>query len=633
VPVLLALFGPKRGVRLDVETQAILGRSSEADLQLVDGKVSRQHCRFELSDGVLRVEDLGSQNGTYVNGERVPASGPRRLKAGDEIAVGDSLFVVDGDGDVATARFGDETLVVAGGAPPADGAAAVAASGDGPVDAVAALGAALRRCPDLETAARATLAAIERALSPKRAFVLLWDPVQGLARPLVGKSDGAAVSVSRTVLELCARRRRAVALQDAVEDRDLGRAKSVLRHALRAVVVAPILAPGAGGEEQVAGFLHADRPAPAFGAADAAVLECFASMLSLHGAFAPRPATAARPRAANGAGPDARRLEAAEGGAPVAESPSLRAALRTAEAVASTLSTVLITGESGTGKEEIARYIHRRGPRASGPFVAVNCGAIPEGIAESELFGHERGAFTGATTARPGEIEAADGGTLFLDEVGELPAAIQVKLLRVLQERAFCRVGSTVLRRVDVRVVAATHRDLDAAVKERRFREDLYYRLAVLRIHVDPLRDRPEDLPPLVQALLGRLSARLGRRPTEIDPRALTLLARWPWPGNVRELGNVLERALVLRAPDATSPLGPEEIAMALGDMPEPALPAGASLADKLSAVERVEIEGALRRARGVKSRAAQALGLSRPTLDKKIAELGIDLWREPARH
>jgi len=191
-------------------------------------------------------------------------------------------------------------------------------------------------------------------------------------------------------------------------------------------------------------------------------------------------------------------------------------------------------------------------------------------------------------------------------------------------------VGSTVLRRVDVRVVAATHRDLEAAVRERRFREDLYYRLAVLRLHLPPLRERPEDLPPLARVLATRIAAHLGRRPVEIDAAAMGVLERWPWPGNVRELANVLERALVLRPLDENSPLGADEIAAALGEPPRAALPAGATLADKVAALERVEIESALRRARGVKSRAAQALGLSRPTLDKKIADLGIDLWREP---
>jgi transcriptional regulator with PAS, ATPase and Fis domain len=265
--------------------------------------------------------------------------------------------------------------------------------------------------------------------------------------------------------------------------------------------------------------------------------------------------------------------------------------------------------------------------------VAVNCGAIPEGVAESELFGHERGAFTGATGARVGHIEAADGGTLFLDEVGELSMAMQARLLRVLHERVFCRVGSTVFRRVDLRIVTATHRDLQAAVRQGRFREDLYYRLAVVSIPLAPLRERAEDLEPLAAALLARVAARLGRRAPAVDAAGLALLARWPWPGNVRELGNVLERALVLRSPGTDQPLRAEELHVALGE-PPPAPPGatGGTLANKVAALERVEVEAALRRARGVKSRAAQLLGLSRPTLDKKISDLDIDLWRQADR-
>ena len=202
-----------------------------------------------------------------------------------------------------------------------------------------------------------------------------------------------------------------------------------------------------------------------------------------------------------------------------------RAALHVADASAAATSTVLITGESGTGKEEIASYLHRRSTRAGGPFVAVNCGAIAETLAESELFGHEKGAFTGSTASRTGSIEAADGGTLFLDEVGELPAAIQVKLLRVLQERVFCRVGSTVPRRVDVRFVAATHRDLEADVRGGRFREDLFYRLAVIRIKAPPLRERPEDVEPLARVLLARTAAALGRRDPGIADGALDALS------------------------------------------------------------------------------------------------------------
>jgi len=617
VAVLLALFGPKRGVRLEIDKQAILGRSSDADLQLVDGKVSRQHCRFTIQGGRLEVEDLGSHNGTYVNGERLTA--PRALGAGDEVAVGDSLFLVDGGADAAAARFGDATLIVTPGSVPAEtgrGAEAAADAEGARLAAAAALAVELAGCADLEAAARAVLAAMDKALSPKRGFVLLWDGAQSLARPLVGRSEDATVSVSRTVLDLAARRRRAVAVEDAVEDRELRQARSVVRNQLRAVVVAPILV---GGE--VAGFLHADRERPRYGAADAALLDCFASGFALGGHLRGTPPAGAA--AAGSAAP-------AAAAAPIGVSAAWRAALRVADASAPASSTVLITGESGTGKEEIASYLHRRSARSAGPFVAVNCGAIAETLAESELFGHEKGAFTGSTASRTGSIEAADGGTLFLDEIGELPAAIQVKLLRVLQERVFCRVGSTVPRRVDVRFVAATHRDLEADVRAGRFREDLFYRLAVIRIKIPPLRERPEDIEPLARAMLGRAAAALGRRDVGLADDAIEALRRWRWPGNVRELGNALERALVLRAPGTAGPISADEIASSLDEAPRAATAAGGTtLASKVDALERAEIETALKAARGVKARAAQALGLSRPTLDKKMADLDIDVWRD----
>jgi transcriptional regulator with GAF, ATPase, and Fis domain len=219
--------------------------------------------------------------------------------------------------------------------------------------------------------------------------------------------------------------------------------------------------------------------------------------------------------------------------------------------------------------------------------------------------------------------------------VGELSAAIQVKLLRVLQERVFSRVGSTVPRRVDVRFVAATHRELEADVRAGRFREDLFYRLAVIRIKLPPLRERPEDVGPLARALLARTAAALGRRDVGIADDALEALRGCRWPGNVRELANVLERALVLRPPGTTGPISADEVAASLDEAPReaaadagPGAGAGTTLASKVDALERAEIESALKRARGVKARAAQALGLSRPTLDKKMADLDIDLWR-----
>jgi two-component system response regulator HydG len=370
---------------------------------------------------------------------------------------------------------------------------------------------------------------------------------------------------------------------------------------------------------EVVGFLHVDRASPRFSADDAALLDCFAAAFALGGHLrAPAPAAAA-PLGARALPADA----------PIGVSASWKEALRIADASAAATSTVLITGESGTGKEEIAAYLHRRSARGGGPFVAVNCGAITETLAESELFGHEKGAFTGSTASRTGSIEAADGGTLFLDEVGELSAAIQVKLLRVLQERVFSRVGSTIPRRVDVRFVAATHRDLEADVRAGRFREDLFYRLAVIRIRIPPLRERPEDVDPLARALLARTAAALGRRDPGIADGAIAALRGLRWPGNVRELSNVLERALVLRAPGATGPISADEVSASLDDTPrEPAAAKGTTLASKVDALERAEIETALRTARGVKARAAQALGLSRPTLDKKMSDLDIDMWR-----
>jgi transcriptional regulator with GAF, ATPase, and Fis domain len=230
----------------------------------------------------------------------------------------------------------------------------------------------------------------------------------------------------------------------------------------------------------------------------------------------------------------------------IGESDVLRYVLHRIEQVAGTDTTVLILGETGVGKELIARAIHRRSDRASRPFVTVNCGTLPANLVESELFGHERGAFTGATSLRKGRFELADGGTLFLDEIGDLPLDLQVKLLRVLEEGNFERVGSSLPRTTDVRVIAATNRNLDARIAEGVFREDLFYRLNVYPVSVPALRDRPEDIPLLVHHFVRRLSEKLGKPIEEVPGPVIRRLAEYTWPGNVRELQNVLERAVIL---------------------------------------------------------------------------------------
>jgi transcriptional regulator with GAF, ATPase, and Fis domain len=648
VPTLLALFGSKQGLRLPLEGRCVVGRSSEADLQLIDAGASREHCRFEVVDGRVYLEDLGSQNGTFVNGE--PLAARTALAPGDEIAVGDSLLVLDGDWEMLAAKYGDARLCLgpsraestvlrarAGAGRGDAGAVEVGAAGGSAQVGVAVrveeLARGLEAAADRQEAAQVVLAALDAAFAPDRAFVLAAD-AGGEVRPLCGKSQGAAVSISRTVLRLVREDKEAVLLDDAVADPEMQKARSVVRHGLRSVMVAPI---GAGP----AGFLHVDRAgAGLFSEEDLALLSAMAAVVGLSDLAQRR---AARPGAAGArpsgmderAGAQLGTEDEHAGARLVGDSPAFRAALRLMDAAARVDSAVLITGESGTGKEELARALHARSGRARGPFVAVNCGAIPESLAESALFGHQKGAFTGAAANHEGYFEAADGGTLLLDEVGELAPAVQVKLLRALQERLFFRLGSTTARRSDVRVVAATHRDLEREVAAGRFREDLYFRLNVLRIHLPALRERPEDIGPLATALLARIAGRLGRPPPALGRSAEKALARWRWPGNARELGNVLERLLVLRERDDREAIDGDEVNAALGRDPAPAAAGaataveGEALAEKIAALEKREIEAALRRARGVKSQAARALGMSRPTLDKKIAELGIDLWAD----
>jgi two-component system response regulator AtoC len=310
----------------------------------------------------------------------------------------------------------------------------------------------------------------------------------------------------------------------------------------------------------------------------------------------------------------------------VATSPAMRQALSVVEKVARHNSAVLIAGASGTGKELVARLIHRESPR-TGPFVPVNCGGIPEQLLESEFFGFVKGAFTGADRDKAGLFEAADGGTLFLDEVGELSPALQVKLLRALQEGEVRRLGSTDTRRVDVRILSATNRDLEGAVDSGEFRQDLYYRLAVVPIQLPPLRSRAEEIPELIHHLLGLHSERLGIGIEGVAPDAMEVLLSYSWPGNIRELENVLERAMVLtEGPKITVEDLPEAVRR-----PPPESPGGSLDTDDLSVkrhgarLERHLIQLALDRTGGNKTQAAELLDLSPRALRYKIQEYGIE--------
>jgi DNA-binding NtrC family response regulator len=299
----------------------------------------------------------------------------------------------------------------------------------------------------------------------------------------------------------------------------------------------------------------------------------------------------------------------------VSTSVAMTKLLEAAQRVARVDATVLLTGESGTGKERVAHLIHASSERATGPFVAVNCGAVTETLLESELFGHSRGAFTGASADRAGYFEAAEGGTLFLDEIGEVSPAMQVKLLRVLQERQVRRVGENRERSVDVRVVAATNKDLEASLRDGSFREDLYYRLKVIDLQVPPLRMRREDVLPLARLFLKSFGERMKREVTGFSPQAADQLVRYQWPGNVRELENVVERAVAFAT---TERIGLEELPEVVREaVPEPVL-VGAAVRP-LAAIEREYILAVLERNDGNQTKTAGELGIGTVTLDRKL--------------
>ena len=305
----------------------------------------------------------------------------------------------------------------------------------------------------------------------------------------------------------------------------------------------------------------------------------------------------------------------------IARSPAMHDVLDLVERVAPTAATLLIRGESGTGKEVIAKAVHHASSRSARPFVAVNCGAVPETLLESELFGFTRGAFTGAVATKLGLFEEANEGTLFLDEIGEMPAALQVKLLRALQSGEIRRLGASQATTIDVRVIAATNRDLAAMISDGSFREDLFYRLNVIEIVLPPLRERREDLPALAEHFAARAATRLGRD-VRLTPETVERLLRYPWPGNVRELENAIERAVILTRGEAVTPEDlPPHVAAGLHLGPSPALPRQTTLAE----AERGHILTTLERYGRNHSAAAEALGIGRTTLWRKLKEYGIE--------
>ena len=315
-----------------------------------------------------------------------------------------------------------------------------------------------------------------------------------------------------------------------------------------------------------------------------------------------------------------------QGRAFIGESVQIRKIKDTIARIAATSSSVLITGESGTGKEVVARSIHEQSTVSSGPFVAINIGGVPENLLESELFGYEKGAFTGATGRKSGMFELANGGTLFLDEIGDMPLALQVKILRVLQEKCITRLGGTEPMPINARIVCATNKDLETLVREGKFREDLFFRLNVVRIHIPPLRERKDDIPLLAGWIIKKLNANMGRHFSGLTPEAMEKLKNYDFYGNIRELENILERAAIFSDGDLITEDNIELRGDVLGHVSKPAEGVSGTDGMSLKEIEKQSIEKALRRWEGNRTKAANELGITRRTLITKIEEYDLDI-------
>ncbi|HOX46158.1 MAG TPA: sigma 54-interacting transcriptional regulator [Myxococcota bacterium] len=614
-----------------------VGRGSGNDVVLGDPRVSTLHGRLVLEGERVRFEDLGSTNGSaHVRGdERRPV--PRGGAPGVLLAAGDELQLGDADrpsclrllevlpAEPARAQAGEllaEATVVARRALGVAGGQTAAET----LHRLLKLLLELRGEEDSLGLARRTLEFLLQALpQAARAQCILRDTSGRFAsalcldaRPGGGPAPGVGGAPSQALMQQLARAREALLVEDVTALS--GASRSLLAQPSRSLVLAPLVS----GEELVGALQVGAGPQARFGERELDLVAVLAGQLSgalSTGRLIERLRDAESRLEGRCAYLQARLGQRPAGEEMIGRSPAMAALRGQIAAVAPSRTTVLVLGETGSGKELVARAIHESSPRAAGPFAAVNCSAIAAGLLESELFGHVRGAFTGAHQARQGLFEVAHGGTLLLDEVGDMPAELQPKLLRVLEEGALMPVGSSRARAVDVRVVAATHRDLERLSAEGRFRQDLLFRLNVFSLRVAPLRERPEDILPLAAHFLARFSAEHGRAHPGLTAQAAAALQSYAWPGNIRELRNELERACLL-APDGA--------ALELGHLSERLGGGGlerslqGSLKEVMERLEAMVVEAALARHGGNRTRCARALGISRQALVAKIARLGL---------
>ncbi len=613
---ILVLSGVLSGQAFPLGPEALsIGRHAGNALQVPDLTASRQHCRIESAEGGFLVRDLGSRLGTFVNSRPVQE---HRLREGDLVTVGETLLLFQ-TREAETVRAepriltGEESFTSRSTIqrPLVQPAEEGLESRDFPV--LLRIATALQAPRSTAELARSLLEQVLLALPGDRAALLLADrgtPEIAAAFTLTRQGSSEPFPVSRTVARRTLEEKVALLANDVLLEERLAVAESLRAEHIRSLIAAPLAHQG-----RTLGLLYVDMRGEG-----SSFVERHLQRLAALGGLAV--GALVHVRQTEWLEEENRRLSASLAHDMVGESPAIQEVYRLLNRAAGTGSTVLLRGESGTGKELAARALHQGSPRPGKPFVAVNCATFSETLLESELFGHERGAFTGAVARQIGKAEAADGGTLFLDEVGEIPLALQARLLRFLQERQIERVGGTRPIPVDVRVVAATNRDLEKAIREGTFREDLYYRLNVITLRLPPLRERRPDVPLLASHFAALTSRRLGRPLAGFTPEARACLLRYDWPGNIRELANAVERALVL---------GGEEGLIRLEDLPETVLESAPAAEVRLGsfheAVQETKkqlIRAAVAEAAGNITQAAARLGLQATYLHRLIRNLDL---------
>ncbi len=586
----MAPEGPPRRFPV-VRRITTIGRDAANDVVVPHPSVAEHHAQLVFDGRDFVVQQIASAP-LRLNGKKRKRS---KVFHGDRIALGDEVEL--------TFSIFDEVALDA----PSVTETVARAKAEAERQGMRKLGEFSRRLLQLRSVREqldALLDAVMEASGAESGFVVLVRDGERrvtVSRNVRGRLPEAVEALSDSIVRRVVESRRPLVVADALHDTRFGTAESVMNLQLASVMCAPLLAQG-----ELLGviYLGSRGVVRQFDESSLELLQIFAAQASLllQMALLLDELESDRDRMAE-------ELEQQRFGEIVGSCPSMVAVFETIEKVAPADVSVLITGETGTGKELVARELHRRSPRAKGPFVVVNCGAIPENLLESELFGHVRGAFTGAVATRPGKFQLADGGTLFLDEVGELPLPMQAKLLRALQEREVSKVGSERTERVDIRIVAATNRDLRAEVAEGSFREDLYYRLDVVEIRLPPLRERGEDVVMLARYLLRTYAEQFGSQVRGFTPHAIDALRAHRWPGNIRELQNRVKKAVILA--DKTL-VGPADLDLDTTlEQDEPIQP----LAEAREAFTRRYVLDALARHGGNRTRTAQALGVDPRTV------------------